>query len=762
MVTLYSNVRAVAEGITAGDPAYTSTMYTWEGGSGSTVILGIDGFGAPSNLYRFTLLAFTEGSTNIRTRGDVYAYNKYGSDGYTDRTMGNLDISRSGVLTMTNGGVLLTLANEYKDVYFGGQTMTPASLMVYMNEKYGVHDGYYYDDTIGGNIFEYLGRVTEVTSSTVEYEQCINPLYQYSPDAAIDFTRGEIICSDTIATLQDLNAFLAFGDPLSPTDLQFDVYIDGTKHPNITVQWKTLRQDPSFSLQTTTPIVWCYPLAGGMEQQPLITVDDITVPNDEEWYVEKHAYTWAGEYAKPYLAEFNEITADLNSLEKIVLYGIDGICNAMHYYMRFNYQINAGGQGELIWGDLFDVFVPQRVDDISDIQVRRVEDSKNNPIFGSFIQIHMGQPPEDIDDDNDDYPDGTDADGNPGGVYDPDNPIPDFSSGIPTGFPGQSILTTTYSMGSLTLQNIGTKLWTQSYLDVLKVQSNPIENIVSCKWYPFSITGANASVVIGDIDMGINADKISNIYRFTMGTVTVSKASESFLSCSPFTTIKLHLPYCGIIQLDASELYGRSLTVDYVVDLITGDCLALISLDKSTSKPAGIPYLAISGSCGVDIPLTSTNRVQSEMKAASMTLSAVVGAGGHLMGGDVMGAAAGAASGLANLAGMDFTSQRSGTHSAACQSYNNRYGYIEFSRPAYDPEIYENEGYASRHGFPCHKYTKLQNLCDNAQPKRYYFVKCDARTKIDFAMTAEENRMLEQLLTEGIYIRPIPQQEESQ
>lgn len=754
MVDLYGFLQASVDGLAADEPAGCQTTYTFENGEGTCIITGMRDFAGYQDFYRFFFYAIEEGKTTLRIRGDAIGYNKYGTEGYTDRTIGTISTDNTAVLTPTNGGRLLTLANTYKDVYFGGITQTPQSLMDYLNTRYGDHAGYYYENLVGGNVVEYLDRVPEVTAADYKYDYSTT-FHLWEPDPVISFQKMWVSPAEAI-TDDDLAAFFIFGEFLAPTELQFDVWIDGEKEPNVAVTWQAIRKDSQFSLQTVSPKVWCYPLANiSIGQTPIITNDDdIVVPNEEQWYVNKHAYTWVGEYKRPYLSEFEDIASGLSTIEKIAYYGFDGIPSGMWYYLRFDQSVYTDNTGFMTWDTLFGVFVPQRVDDIEDISVLPYEDSQNNPHFSSKVVIHLGKPPSDADDDSDQYPDGTDADGNPGGVYDPDGTIPDFSTGVPSGFPGQSILTTTYSMDSATLQNIGTKLWTQSYLDVLKVQSNPIENIVSCKWYPFSITGSSGSVVIGDIDFGINAGKISNIYRFSVGSVAVPKKYNSFLDCSPFTTIKLHLPYCGIIQLDASEMWGRTIYVDYVVDLITGDCLALISLDKTTANPAGIPYLAVSGSCGVDIPLTSTNRVQAEMKAASMTLSAVVGAGGHLMGGDMAGAAVMAGSSIANLAGMDFTSQRSGTHSAACQSYNNRWVYLEVSSPAFDEDIYDNEGFDSRHGFPTHKFMTLSSLCQPGSTKEY-FVKCDARTKISFAMTGEENRMLEQLLTDGVYIRSL-------
>lgn len=674
----------------------------------------------------------------------------------------NSDVTRTG-----NGGKILALANKFKEEYFGGVTQDAASIKAYLDEKYGEHDYYYFDTS---NIVDtglhaaYPGPsfytfAKEVTSQAPRSE----PLYAQEPHAfpswltfngktfgypadldpyEPDPARVSAVGYDWEA-MEPIIAFFIFGEEMKPTRLQFDVYVNGRTDPTVAIRWQEIVQDEETSLQTVSPIVWTYPTAMGTSQEPIITVDGLKVPNDSEWYVRRHGYSFSATgYEYPYLSEFNSITSQLSDFEKVVLYGLDGIANSQHYYLRFNQQLNQDNEPVLHWGELYDVFVPREVNSVADIIVNRLTPSEKDPSFSTVVVVHLGAAPDETEDDEDDYPDGTDAGGDPGGVYPPGGGgVPDFSGYEPTGFPGDSVLTRTYSMSDSVLQNIGTKLWTQSYFDVLKVQSNPIENIVSCKWFPFSLTGTTSEVTIGDVAMGINGSKISSLYTVTIGSYTYSPTA-SFLSCSPYTTIKLHLPYCGIIQLDASEIYKRKLTVKYAIDLITGDCIAMIYLDADTNNP-GIPYLTIAGSCGVDIPLTASNRVQTEMKATSATMSAVVGASAHLMGGDVMGAAS-AASSMANVAGMDYTSQRSTSHSPACMSKMSRAVYIEIISPAYDPEVYDNNGYKSRHGFPCHKYKTLSSLSG--------FVKCDLRTKLNFASTAEENRMIEQLLTEGVYV----------
>ena len=215
----------------------------------------------------------------MRIREDCIAYNKYGTDGFTDRTAGTLNTTDSWVLTPTNGGALLQLANAYKDEYFGGVTQTPQSLMDYLNTRYGDHAGYHFESTVGGGVVEFIERVAEVTAADYEYDYS-QTFHLWNPDPVITFRKMWVSPAEA-TTDDDLAAFFIFGEFMAPTELRFDVWIDGEKEPNVTVNWQAIRKDSQFSLQTVSPKVWCYPLANiSVGQTPIITNDDdIVVPN---------------------------------------------------------------------------------------------------------------------------------------------------------------------------------------------------------------------------------------------------------------------------------------------------------------------------------------------------------------------------------------------------------------------------------------------------------------------------------------------------
>lgn len=677
----------------------------------------------------------------------IYADSNVDTDNYHEvydnRLLVSLDGSASDVTRSGNGGGILAVANLYKDVFFDGVTQTDASIFAWLQEKYGNYN--YFKFLFNQNppfLYDPYNRVKNISAVSIGSGVVSAVDYPMDPESEhVTFTGASYPGVDTYPAgttnkPQYVTACLVFSQSTG-SELIFDVYVDGSKDPNVFVKWREGITADEFSVDLVSPQVWAIPKMSSTPPPYVKSESGRLVPDTGERTMRGYSNEWDGYYAKAYLSEFSQDTAGMSTIDKIAEYGIDGIADQMCYYFRFNKQRIESGSERTTWGDLVEIRVPREVDSVSDIYDAVISNSNNDPEFTTYYYIHLGQPDTDIPDDTDEYPDGTDSTGNDPGVYDPDTPPHDFSTSESTGFSGRAQLTKTYALTDLRTQNVGGKLWTQSYFNVLKIQNNPIENIVSMKWFPFSVAGTDEDIVIGDVNLGIQGAVCDSIYKFTIGSVyyyASDRSNPSFLDMSPFTTIKLHLPYCGIVQLDATEMLNRKITVKYAVDLVSGDCMAFIYLDDN------IPYMNVAGHCGVDIPLTSTNRVQTEMRAASTTISAVTGAAAHMVSGDLAGAAMDAAQGALSIGGMDYTSQRTSSHSPACTSTGNRGCYLEIFRPAYK----ESSGFKSRHGYPCHLYKKLGSFTG--------FVKCDARTKIDFAMTRRENEMVESLLTEGVYI----------
>lgn len=514
-----------------------------------------------------------------------------------------------------------------------------------------------------------------------------------------------------------------------------DMYFNGTKEPNISIEWhgyvNGTRVDDDDVLKASKLHIVNY--APADIQNPPFTAyytyvdseDGIRKMNDLVFNrVNKLRYINPVAPGKSintsYLSQVEGIAGSLNSAARLLEYGINGIPEHLAWYFQIE---DPYGNLSTLWelaepreseGNLQGYSLIEHSDALWPENIVALE-----------VAIHSGPNPDDITDDDTTPP------------PPPPTPTPvDWDDDEGHGFPGDAVLTKTYAMTAAVLQNIGQKLWSQSYYDVLKIQNNPIENVVSVKWFPFDLTdGTSENVKVGDVDFGIAATRINTVKRITVGSVTYSGVYGNFLDCSPYTTLKLNLPYVGQIQLDASEFLGQTIGVEYIIDLVTGECVARV-------KRGGIPLYDYPGHMGVDIMLTSSDRVQADMKAMQSGIHTAANMAGELIQGDVIGAAAGAASGALSVAGMDYNSQRVGSPSGVCGSFQNHKVWLTVSYPLY----FQSDGFTHIFGRPCNKYLTLDKF------KSGDYIQVDKRTDLKIAMSSDENAELEKLLTGGVYI----------
>ena len=552
----------------------------------------------------------------------------------------------------------------------------------------------------------------------------------------------------TFADYTDLQTAFDNGEvvPVSET-CYFDVYINGSDKPNIFVNWTV---GESISPVVLQPKVW----EGTQDLIPLVPeyIDDsetgLKVPNTAAWNIASAgSYTYAGSYSNTYLSIQQKFATNLNAVSKLEHWGFDGDPAYEKLYLQM---IRQGQEGLAGIGDLYAVTITKE----GTGSAARVSGSSDSPGFYTIVRIHYGEPEYIPPQDDDDYKRGTNIDGDDDGVYDPDAmPDPDNFT-TPEGFDGNAVLTKTYAVSAAVLQNIGQKLWSQDYYNVLKIQNNPIENIVSVKHYPFAMTGTTEEVKVGDIAFGINGSKVDGVQILTIGTYKYTGWFKNYLDLQPFTSVKIYLPYCGIFELNPADLLGRTIGVEYVIDLVTGQCMAIVKMDKK-SNGKYLPFMNVYGQMGVDIPLTSSDRVQTELRAASAAVTAMGSTAGHVISNDALGAANSAVNGALTLAGMDYATQRTSAQSPCCTSHANPDVFLIIERPAEEyAEPDAQTGFKHLHGAPCNKYLSLSAKRGNGQPifPSGSFVAMDARTDIAFAMTEDENRMLEDLLTKGVYI----------
>ena len=260
------------------------------------------------------------------------------------------------------------------------------------------------------------------------------------------------------------------------------------------------------------------------------------------------------------------------------------------------------------------------------------------------------------DGDDDGYSDDKDDDEN-------DNNTSDVSSGI-------GVLTTTFKMTKDRLQQLGRFLWGSNIFDNFSlICNNPIENIISCKSIPLSLNGTTQKIILGNVDTGVNGDKVSNNFtKQNIGSIVISEKYHNFLDYAPYTNIIIYLPYVGFKELDTNLVMGKTLSISYTVDIITGGCLCQI-------KSNNVKLYEFNGNMGIDIPITASNRAQVE----AGYISSGIGIASSVANGNIVGAA----TSLINSAESQYHYASTSSPNPMCVASTNRTCYVIIDRPTY-------------------------------------------------------------------------------
>ena len=142
--------------------------------------------------------------------------------------------------------------------------------------------------------------------------------------------------------------------------------------------------------------------------------------------------------------------------------------------------------------------------------------------------------------------------------------------------------------------------------------NNPIDAIVSVKKFPLSsVPHAEnlENVYLGKYQTGAAGYALAMQqarYNFE-GIPIFPKFGNCFLDYAPYTKMQLYVPFCGTIDIDAADFMGRTLSVEMVIDFITGAVTAYVLANQ-------LVVTSLTGNCGIDIAITGTE--QSTVSAA--------------------------------------------------------------------------------------------------------------------------------------------------
>ena len=97
---------------------------------------------------------------------------------------------------------------------------------------------------------------------------------------------------------------------------------------------------------------------------------------------------------------------------------------------------------------------------------------------------------------------------------------------------------------------------------------------------PVSTDEAFQPIKFGKYNTQVNSKVVNQkVSRVSCGKVTVPELYHNALDYSPFTTVRIWLPFLGFYDLSIDELSNKEIELTYAIDLVNGKALAEISND---------------------------------------------------------------------------------------------------------------------------------------------------------------------------------------
>lgn len=319
----------------------------------------------------------------------------------------------------------------------------------------------------------------------------------------------------------------------------------------------------------------------------------------------------------------------------------------------------------------------------------------------------------------------------------PENPTDTGEGSTPTGaLPAGSAssLWAIYHPTQAQIDSFGAWLWSPNFIDqIAKIFNNPMESIIGLhKVYATPIDAGSSTIHVGYLDSGVASAYITQQYVYVdCGTVDLLEQFGNVFDYSPFSTVKLYLPFIGIVSLNLDEVMRSSINVTYGVDVLTGACLAIVTVSRDGNDSVLYQY---SGNCAVQYPLSSGSYMG--------IVSSIIGVAGSAIatvatGGGVAPLALGAMGAAMNA---HTSVQNSGSFSGNSGAMGGKRPYLIIERP----QTKLADSFESFDGVPTN-YTVSVGSCSG-------FIRFESVHVTDVDATDSELNEIQSLLMSGVIV----------
>lgn len=196
-------------------------------------------------------------------------------------------------------------------------------------------------------------------------------------------------------------------------------------------------------------------------------------------------------------------------------------------------------------------------------------------------------------------------------------PLPPAAiSAVNTGF------ITLFTPTTAELKNLADYMWSTSLFDLdtwQKLFANPMDALIGLSIVPVAVPSSGQSAVtVGNISTGVSMTKASSQYvSVNCGSIDFTEFWKGYLDYNPYTKVEIYLPYIGTRPISADDVMGKTVTVQYNIDVLSGACAAYIKCGES------VLYNFV-GQCSCSIPISGGDMTQ--VINGTLSIAASIGA----------------------------------------------------------------------------------------------------------------------------------------
>lgn len=313
------------------------------------------------------------------------------------------------------------------------------------------------------------------------------------------------------------------------------------------------------------------------------------------------------------------------------------------------------------------------------------------------------------------------------------------------GLPNLSIIdagiATMWNPSPAQVQGLVDFLWSDDFFDnVIKLISDPLDNVIQFGIVPFSLSayrGTAKEVKVGNVSTGVTMFPLKNQYvMLDLGSKEIPETWGTVMDYEPNTAVSLFLPYVGTFDLTPSEVMDcKSINITYYVDLLTGDFIAGVYINKKYPKHRlnSVMYHK-AGNLMMKMPLTGANYG----RMYTSILSGVAQTATSIASGNIGSVAGSVANTLVSSASVPV--ERTGAYTGPAAFMGCEQPYLILTQPI---QVMP-EKYGMYEGYPCYQTYKLSTL--------HGYTKCESVIDNTVDATEPEKEEIERLLKEGVIL----------